>query len=57
MATRRDRKTQHKHTTNITTMVVEPLAPPAAQIQSIHAIQGAGSFAHILSKSDNEGFC
>jgi hypothetical protein len=28
--TRRDRITQqHKHTTNITTMVVEPLAPPA----------------------------
>jgi hypothetical protein len=23
---------QHKHTTNITTMVVEPLAPPAAWI-------------------------
>jgi hypothetical protein len=29
---RRDRNTQHKHTTVITTMVVELLAPPAAWI-------------------------
>ena len=47
---------QHKHTTNITTMVVEPLAPPAMWIWWFHATRGAGGLAHILSKAAIEGF-
>ncbi len=30
--TRQDRNTQHKHTANTTTMVVEPSTPPAAWV-------------------------
>jgi hypothetical protein len=47
---------QHKQPTNTTTMVVEPLSPPAVWIQSIHATRGAGGFAHTLSKAAVEGF-
>jgi hypothetical protein len=47
---------QHKQPTNTTTMVMEPLAPPAAWIQSFHAAQGAGGLAHILSKVAIKGF-
>ncbi len=38
-------------------MVVEPLTPPDARIQWIHAAQGAGGLVHILSKAAVEGFC
>jgi hypothetical protein len=41
---------QHKQPTNTTTMVMEPLAPPAAWVQWFHAAQGAGSLAHVFSK-------
>jgi hypothetical protein len=54
--TGRDRNTQHKHTTNIITMVVEPLASPAAWIWWIHAAQGAGGLAHIFSDAIVVGF-
>jgi hypothetical protein len=37
-------------------MVMEPLAPPAAWIQQIHAIRVAGGLAHIFSKVAVEGF-
>jgi hypothetical protein len=49
-------KTQHKHTTNITTMVMEPLAPPAAWILLIHTAQVADSLAHKLSKAAGKEF-
>jgi hypothetical protein len=39
---------QHKQTTNITTMVMEPLAPPVVWIHRIHAAQVAGGLAHIV---------
>ncbi len=48
---------QHKQTTNTTTMMVEPFAPPAAWVQQIHAAQEAGRLAHILSKAAAKGFC
>jgi hypothetical protein len=47
---------QHKKPTNTTTMVMEPLAPPVVWIQLIHAVQVAGSLAHIFSKVAVEGF-
>jgi hypothetical protein len=43
--------------TNITTMVMEPLAPPAVWILRIHAARMAGGLEHILSKAANKGFC
>ncbi len=46
---------QHKQLTNTTTMVMEPLAPPAVWIQWIHAIQVTGGLAHIFSKVAVEG--
>ncbi len=49
--------TQLKHTTNITTIVMEPLAPPAVWIQWIHAAWVAGTLAHVLSKVAVKGFC
>jgi hypothetical protein len=54
--TRRDRNTQHKQATNITTMVVEPLAPTVVWIQSIHSAQGVGSIEHIFSGAIVAGF-
>jgi hypothetical protein len=56
LVTSRVHPQQHKQPTNTTTMVMEPLAPPAAWIQWFHATQEAGSLAHILSKVDIEGF-
>jgi hypothetical protein len=47
---------QPKQQTNTTTMVMEPLTPPAAWIWWFHAAQGAGGLAHILSKVAIEGF-
>jgi hypothetical protein len=47
---------QHKQPTNTTTMMMEPLTPPAAWIQWIHAAQGAGSYGHSFSKAAVEGF-
>ncbi len=47
---------QHKQPTNTTTMVMVPLAPPAAWIQWIHATQGAGSLVHSFYKAAVEGF-
>jgi hypothetical protein len=47
--------TQHKHTTNITTMVMELLAPPARWILRIHAARVAGGIAHILPEAANKG--
>jgi hypothetical protein len=47
-----DRNTQPQHnTTDITTMVVKLLTPPAVWIQLTHATRGAGRLAHILSKA------
>jgi hypothetical protein len=48
---------QHKQPTNTTTMVMEPLTPPAAWIWWYHAAQGAGGFAHVLSKAAVKRFC
>jgi hypothetical protein len=49
---------QHKkQPTKTTTMVMEPLAPPAAWIQLYHATQGAGGLVHVLSKAAVKGFC
>jgi hypothetical protein len=45
--TRRHKK--HKQQTNTITMVVEPLAPPAAWIWWTHAAQGVGGLAHACS--------
>jgi hypothetical protein len=57
MTTRRDHITQqHKQTTNITTMVMEPLASPLALIWWIHTAQVAGDLAHVLSKAAIKGF-
>jgi hypothetical protein len=47
---------QHKQPTNTTTMVMEPLAPPAAWIQQIHTVQVAGGLAYIFSDVAGEGF-
>ncbi len=47
---------QHKQPTNTTTMAMEPLAPPAAWIQSIHADRGAGGLAHSFSEAAVEEF-
>jgi hypothetical protein len=47
---------QHKQPTNTNTMVMEPLAPPAAWIQLFHAVQVAGGLAHIFSEVAVEGF-
>jgi hypothetical protein len=47
---------QHKQPTNTTTMVMEPLAPPAAWIQLIHDVRVAGGLAHMFSKTAVEGF-
>ncbi len=53
-----DRNTQPQHNTkNISTMVMEPLSPPVAWIQWIHATQRAGGLAHVLSKAAVKGFC
>jgi hypothetical protein len=43
--TRQDRNTQHKHTANTTTMVVEPSTPLAEWFWWIHAAQGVGSLS------------
>jgi hypothetical protein len=48
---------QHKQPTNTTTMVMAPLAPPAAWIQLYHAARGAGRLAHVRSEAAVEGFC
>ncbi len=42
---------------NTITMVAEPLAPPAASIQQIHAAWGVGGLVHAFSKATVEGFC
>jgi hypothetical protein len=47
---------QHRQTTNITTMVMELLAPPAAWILQIHTVQVAGGLAHICSEAAVKGF-
>ncbi len=47
---------QHKQPTNTTTMVMEPLPPPAAWIQWIHTVQVAGSLAHVCFEAAVEGF-
>jgi hypothetical protein len=47
---------QHKQPTNTTTMVMEPLTPPAAWIQQIHTVQVAGGLAHIFFEVAVEGF-
>jgi hypothetical protein len=47
---------QHKQPTNITTMVMELLAPPAAWIQSIYNVRVVGGLARIFSKAAVEGF-
>jgi hypothetical protein len=54
--TSQDHPQQHKQPTNTTTMVMEPLAPPAVWIQRIHAIQVAGGLAHVFSEVAVEGF-
>jgi hypothetical protein len=56
LGTSRVHPQQHKQPTNTTTMVMEPLAPPAAWIQWIHNIRVAGGLAHIFSKAAVEGF-
>jgi hypothetical protein len=49
---------QHKkQPTNTTTMVMEPLAPPAAWIQRYHATQGTSGLVHVLFKAAVKGFC
>jgi hypothetical protein len=47
---------QHKQPTNTITMVMEPLTPPAAWIQWIHAIWVAGGLAHVFFEVAVEGF-
>jgi hypothetical protein len=42
---------------NTIIMVAEPLAPPAASIQQVHAAQVVGSLAHVFSKAAVEEFC
>jgi hypothetical protein len=42
---------QHKQPTNTTTMVMEPLVPPAALIQQIHAVRVAGGLALYFLRS------
>ena len=54
--TRRDHNTQHKHTTNTTTMVVEPPTPLVVWIWWIDTAWGADALAHIFSKAAIEGF-
>ncbi len=48
---------QHKQPANTTTMVMEPLAPPAGWIQWYNAARGAGGLAHVHSEAAVEGFC
>jgi hypothetical protein len=38
---------QHKQPTNTTTMVMEPLTPPAAWIRWIHTFRVVSGLAHI----------
>jgi hypothetical protein len=47
---------QHKQQTNTTTMVMEPLAPPAVWIQLIHTAQVAGGLAHSFLEAVVNGF-
>jgi hypothetical protein len=47
---------QHKQPTNITTMVMELLAPPAAWIRWFHAAQVAGGLAHLFFEAAFKGF-
>jgi hypothetical protein len=47
---------QHKQPTNTTTMVMEPLTPPAAWIWWINTIQVAGDLVHVRTKDDVKGF-
>ncbi len=47
---------QRKQPINTTTMVMEPLAPPAAWIWWIHVTWRAGGLAHILSEAALEEF-
>jgi hypothetical protein len=56
LVTSRVHPQQHKQPINTTTMVMEPLTPPAVWIQWFHATQGAGSLAHIFSKVAIKGF-
>ncbi len=52
--TRRDRTKSTNNMTNTITMVLEPLAPPAAWIWWIHASQGLGCLPHIFSNAPVE---
>jgi hypothetical protein len=42
---------QHKQPTNTTTMVIEPLTPPAAWIQWYHAARVVGGLVHSFFKA------
>jgi hypothetical protein len=56
LVTSRIHPQQHKQTTKITTMMMEPLAPPVVSILWIHATQAAGGLAHMLSEAAGKGF-
>ena len=56
LVTSRVNPQQHKQPTNITIMVMEPLAPPAAWIQWIYTVRVAGGLAHSFFKAAVEGF-
>jgi len=50
----RNRTKSTNNMTNIITMVVKPLAPPAAWIWWTHAAWGVGGLAHVRSYADVE---